>query len=164
MHLTNCPVCHSAIDLLSIVEDEGGRELLTEVTKLESWLAPMVLLYIGLFKPAKSKLNNARAAKLLKETLALTSNHRLLANACEKTVVTIRENRKTHQAKMFKDHTYLKAVIESMSETEQAITDEQPKSRAVIKKQGVELSNEEAQAQFDEMMAKYKTTPTKKAR
>jgi hypothetical protein len=66
MHLTTCPVCHSNIDLLSLVEDKASSELLSEVAKLDSWLAPSVLLYVGLFKPAKSKLNNSRALKLLK--------------------------------------------------------------------------------------------------
>ena len=56
MHLTTCPVCHSTIDLLSLVEDKASSELLGEVATLESWLAPNVLLYIGLFKPAKSLL------------------------------------------------------------------------------------------------------------
>jgi hypothetical protein len=54
-------VCHSTIDLLSLVEDKASSELLSEVVELDSWLAPSVLLYVGLFKPAKSKLNNSRA-------------------------------------------------------------------------------------------------------
>ncbi|WP_085299293.1 hypothetical protein [Cognaticolwellia mytili] len=144
MHLTTCPVCHSAIDLLSLVEDEASSELLGEVSKLESWLAPNVLLYIGLFKPGKSKLNNSRALKLLKETLALTSNSRLLLKACEATVLNIREARKTQKAKPFKDHAYLIRVIDSMAES--TVTVNEGKSNlghAVIKKQGHTTTKEE---------------------
>ena len=158
MHLTTCPVCHSTIDLLSLVEDNASSELLGEVAKLESWLAPNVLLYIGLFKPAKSKLNNSRALKLLKETLALTSNNRLLLKACEATVLNIREARKTQKAKPFKDHAYLIRVIDSMSESfaaVNAITNTNKVGQAVIKKQGHVTTPEENQAAHDKMLAEY---------
>jgi hypothetical protein len=158
MHLTTCPVCHSSIDLLSLVEDKASSELLLEVAKLESWLAPNVLLYIGLFKPAKSKLNNSRALKLLKETLALTSNKRLLLKACEATVLNIREARKTQKAKPFKDHAYLERVIDSMSESFAAVNTSANINRvgqAVIKKQGHITTPEEDQAAHEAMLIKY---------
>ena len=158
MNLTTCPICHSAIDLLALVEDNASSELLGEVIKLESWLAPNVLLYIGLFKPGKSKLNNSRAVKLLKETLALTSNKRLLLKACEATVINIREARKTHKAKPFKDHAYLIRVIDSMQESFAAVnvTDNSNRlGQAVIKKQGHVTTKEEDQAAHDAMLASY---------
>ncbi len=156
MHLTTCPVCHSNIDLLSLVEDKASSELLGEVAKLDSWLANGVLLYIGLFKPGKSKLNNSRALKLLKETLALTSNKRLLLKACEVTVINIREARKTKKAKPFKDHAYLIQVIDSMAESFAAVNAQDNKrGQAVIKQQGHKTTKEEDQAAHDKMLAEY---------
>ena len=46
MKLVRCPVCHTHIDLLSLIEDTAGRELLIEVAKLEGWAAPSLLSYI----------------------------------------------------------------------------------------------------------------------
>jgi hypothetical protein len=156
MHLTTCPVCHSAIDLLSLVEDEASSELLAEVSKLESWLAPNVLLYIGLFKPGKSKLNNSRALKLLKETLALASNSRLLLKACEATVLNIREARKTQKAKPFKDHAYLIRVIDSMAETVPTQNESKQKlGHAVIKQQGHVTTKEEDAIAHAEMLKRF---------
>ncbi len=156
MHLTTCPVCHSNIDLLSLVEDKASSELLGEVAKLDSWLANGVLLYIGLFKPGKSKLNNSRALKLLKETLALTSNKRLLLKACEATVINIREARKTQKAKPFKDHAYLERVIDSMSESFAAVNAvDNKRGQAVIKQQGHVTTKEEDQAAHDKMLKDF---------
>lgn len=156
MHLTTCPVCHSAIDLLALIEDKASSELLGEVAKLDAWLAPNVLLYVGLFKPAKSKLNNSRALKLLKETLALSNNKRLLLKACEATVINIREARKTHKAKPFKDHAYLERVIDSMSESFAAVNvQDNKRGQAVIKQQGHQTTKAEDQAAHDKMLADY---------
>ena len=156
MHLTTCPVCHSNIDLLSLVEDKASSELLAEVANLDSWLAPNVLLYIGLFKPGKSKLNNSRALKLLKETLALTSNKRLLLKACETTVLNIREARKTKTPKPFKDHAYLIQVIDSMSESFAAVNAvDNKRGQAVIKQQGYITTKQEDQAAHEKMLRDY---------
>ena len=152
-------MCHTQLDLLSILEDEASRELLKEVSKLESYLATSVLLYVGLFKPGKSKLNNSRALKLLNETLSLTGNKRLLSEACDATVLAIREKRKVSQAKPLKDHQYLKRVIENMVETSATVnTSTRLGSNIQIKEQGVIVSPEEAQRQHEEMLARYKNT------
>jgi hypothetical protein len=156
MHLTTCPICHSAIDLLSLVEDEASSELLGEVSKIESWLAPNVLLYLGLFKPGKSKLNNSRALKLLKETLALSSNTRLFLKACEATVLNIRQARKTQTAKPFKDHAYLIRVIDSMAESTATVnTGETKLGTAVIKQQGHVTTKEEDTIAHEEMLKRF---------
>ena len=114
MKLTRCPVCHTHIDLLSLIEDQAGRDLLIAVTKLETWCAPPVLAYIGLFKPTKSDLNNARALKLLNEVLSLHPNRKLVTEACDVTVQQIRAKRIEGNAKPLKDHAYLKSVIETL--------------------------------------------------
>ncbi len=113
MKLNRCPVCHSHIDLLALVEDEAGRDLLKQVAGFEAWLSPPLLSYIALFKPAKSDLNNARSLKLLQDVLALHSNRKLLALACDVTVQKIRASRQTGNAKPLRDHNYLKSVIDS---------------------------------------------------
>lgn len=113
MKLSRCPVCHSHIDLLALVEDEAGRDLLKQVAGFEAWLSPPLLSYIALFKPAKSDLNNARSLKLLQDVLALHPNRKLLALACDVTVQQIRLSRQTGSAKPLRDHNYLKSVIDS---------------------------------------------------
>ena len=149
MKLTRCPICHSHIDLIALIEDEAGRSLLTEVAKMEAWLAQSVLSYVSLFKPLKSDLNNGRALKLLQETIALSSNKQLLVKSCDITIRNIREKRQQGNAKPLKDHMYLKRVIESMPEP-QATTNNM--GNAIIKEQGLQTTKQENDAAFKKQM------------
>jgi len=149
MKLTRCPICHSHIDLMSLIEDEAGRSLLIEVAKMEAWFAQSLLSYVSLFKPLKSDLNNGRALKLLQETTALTSNKQLLVKACAATVQSIREKRQKGQTKPLKDHMYLKRVIESMPEPTATVNN---MGNAIIKEQGMQTTKEENDAAFKKQM------------
>lgn len=151
MKLTRCPICHSHIDLMSLIEDEAGRSLLVEVAKMESWFAQSLLNYISLFKPLKSDLNNARALKLLNETDSLSSNKQLLVKACNITVQSIREKRQQGHAKPLKDHMYLKRVIESMPEPQATVNN---MGNAHIKEQGLKTTKEENEVAFKNQMTK----------
>ncbi|EWH09828.1 hypothetical protein DS2_10272 [Catenovulum agarivorans DS-2] len=122
MKLARCPVCHTHIDLLSLVEDQAGRDLLIEVAKLEGWAAPSLLSYLSLFKPAKSDLNNARALKLLQEVLMMHPHRKLLSESCDATVQQIRAKRVEGSAKPLKDHAYLKSVIETRKNDYHSVT------------------------------------------
>ncbi|MDG2881475.1 hypothetical protein P7M59_26635, partial [Vibrio parahaemolyticus] len=61
MKLSRCPVCHANLHLEALVQDDAGRELLGEVAKLPDFVAKPMLSYLGLFRPAKQDLSNARA-------------------------------------------------------------------------------------------------------
>ena len=93
MKLGRCPVCHSHIQLDALIQDEAGRQLLGLMSKLGYQMAPALVSYLGLFRPAKQDLSNGRALNLAQETLALTSNQPLLAEALRETVQSIHNKR-----------------------------------------------------------------------
>lgn len=92
MKLCRCPICHSDIHLEALIEDDAGRELLGKISQLTHGCAQPMVGYLGLFKPAKSNLNNARALKILSEVLDLYPCSLLLAQALSETVASLRKN------------------------------------------------------------------------
>ncbi|VEI47013.1 Uncharacterised protein [Actinobacillus equuli] len=81
MKLCRCPICHSDIHLEGLIEDDAGRELLGKISQLTHGTAQPMVAYLGLFKPAKSNLNNARALKILNDVLDLYPCSLLLAQS-----------------------------------------------------------------------------------
>ena len=117
MKLGRCPTCHAAVHIDAMVQDEAGRELMATLAKLNSKLASSILQYVGLFRPAKSDLNNGRALKLLTETLALVTNQQLLAAGCDATVRNIHTKRQNGETvKPLTNHNYLKQVLTGLKE------------------------------------------------
>jgi len=117
MKLGRCPVCHSHIHLDSLIQDEAGRQLLGIISKLGYFMAPSLVSYLGLFRPAKQDLSNGRALALAQETLALTSNHPLLAEALRETVQSLQAKRQQGDQKPLANHNYLKRVLEAKAQT-----------------------------------------------
>jgi hypothetical protein len=116
MKLTRCPICHSNIHLDALVSDDAGRELLGEVANLSDIVARPMLAYIGLFRPAKQDLTNARALKLIREVLEAYRADHVLASALTETVQKIREKRgKYSDVKPLTNHNYLKQVYQSLA-------------------------------------------------
>jgi len=113
MKLGRCPICHSHIHLDTLVQDEAGRQLLALVSKLGYQLGPALVAYLGLFRPAKQDLSNSRALNLAQETLALTSNQPLLAEALRETVQSLHAKRHQGENKPLATHNYLKRVMEA---------------------------------------------------
>lgn len=135
MKLCRCPICHSDIHLEALVEDEAGRELLGKISQLTHECAKPMVNYLGLFKPAKSNLNNARALKLLNEVLALYPCSLLLAHALSETVQSVRKKRQNGQnSEPLTNHNYLKSVYET-----------QKPQFAVIRTAGKTLGEQEKQ-------------------
>jgi hypothetical protein len=100
-----------------MVQDEAGRELMVTLAKLNSKTGSSVLQYVGLFRPAKSDLNNGRALKLLTEVLNLTANLQLLAAGCDATVRNIHAKRQNGETvKPLTNHNYLKQVLTGLKE------------------------------------------------
>lgn len=64
-----CPNCGAVHSLDSVLGAEAGGELLLMLAELSPSLAKAALRYLGLFRPAKSQLSFARAAKLLGELM-----------------------------------------------------------------------------------------------
>ena len=118
MKLCRCPICHSDIHLEALVEDEAGRELLGKISQLTHGTAQPMVAYLGLFKPAKSNLNNARALKILNDVLDLYPCSLLLAQALSETVASIRKKRQLalqtgQKIELLANHNYLKSVYET---------------------------------------------------
>lgn len=111
MQLTRCPICHSRINLEALVQDEAGRELMALVARLDTQTGAALVSYLGLFRSAQRDLANERALKLVRETLALTSDTARLAIALSETVEALR-GKQPRQS--LKNHNYLQKVLESV--------------------------------------------------
>ncbi|HEI9785228.1 TPA: hypothetical protein SLN38_004740 [Serratia marcescens] len=116
MKLGRCPVCHSELHLDAILEDDAGRELLTQLATLPNGAGKAMVAYIGLFRPPKSNLSNSRAVKLVKEVLAQHPAGRVLTHALSETVERIRSKRINGDNKPLSGHSYLREVYRT-SET-----------------------------------------------
>lgn len=118
MKLCRCPICHSDLHLEALIEDEAGRELLGKISQLEKDMAPALVPYLGLFKPAKSNLSNSRALKIFNEVLELFEPSKLLAHCLSETVQAVRKKRLNGQnAEPLTNHNYLKSVYETQKAT-----------------------------------------------
>lgn len=162
MKLGRCPVCHSHIQLEALIQDDAGSELLGLLSGLGRPLARPLVTYLGLFRPAKSNLSNARALRLAQEVLALGDRDTLTA-ALNSTNQSLHEKRLNGQVKPLKNHNYLRQVMGSVA-PEKSVPEVNGRPRFEEKKQGMEESPEETQRKWEEQMArlgvdtsKYKT-------
>lgn len=115
MKLSRCPVCHHHIHLEAVAQDEAASELLGLLSKLSASEASSCLSYLGLFRPAKSDLNNGRALRLLKELLGMTPNMSALCTALDSTTNQITQNRiASSDVKPLTNHNYLLKVLKSI--------------------------------------------------
>lgn len=114
MKLGRCPVCHASINLDALVQDEAGSELLRMVVGMDADIGRWSVQYVGLWRPAKSDLSNARALRLLKETLALSTDKAKLCAALQATVTAIHKKRLMGENLSALDsHAYLKRVLDT---------------------------------------------------
>lgn len=148
MKLSRCPICHSHIHLDALVQDDAGRQLLALVSKLGYQLGPALVSYLGLFRPAKQDLSNARALNLAQETLALTSNQPLLAEALRETVQSLHAKRHQGESKPLANHNYLKRVMEAKA----GAAPVQPRASSIEIKHESTISDAENQRQFEAQM------------
>lgn len=157
MKLTRCPSCHGHIHLDTLVQDANAKGLLAVVAKLPSNLAANVISYVALFRPERSDLNNERAARLINEVLAMTSNQNALANALEQTVTAIQAKRQHNTAQPMKNHSYLNKVLTTIIDNHKSpanVSNRAVKSGAVVKDQGNFETPEQNRKLFEEKMAK----------
>lgn len=126
MQLNRCPVCHSRIGLEQLAQDEAASELLALLAKLPNSLALPLVVYIGLFRPAKRDLANDRALRLVQEALALHGDHGVLAAALAETVEAMRHKQKQGAFKPLTNHNYLGSVLGSVACRAQAVTTTDP--------------------------------------
>lgn len=159
MKLARCPSCHAHINLDTLIQDSGAKLLMSSITKLNFRMTSSVISYIALWRPAKSDLNNERAARLIEEVLALHSNQDVLIAALEQTTTSIRNNREYGTAKPLKNHNYLKQVLATISSKEStAVVNSGKPSHAVIVNQGRIETPEENQAKFEEQLNRFKNS------
>ncbi|MDX1755865.1 MAG: hypothetical protein R3175_07400 [Marinobacter sp.] len=163
MKLGRCPVCHSHIQLEALIQDDAGSELLGLLSGLGRPLARPLVQYLGLFRPAKSDLNNARALKLAQETLDIADRDSLVA-ALNDTVRSIHEKRQRGQVQPLKNHNYLKQVLASVApEAKRPAVEPESDRRPTSweKKQGRDESPEEARRKWEEDMRRLGVDPAK---
>jgi ribosomal protein S30 len=110
-------------------------------------MGPTLVAYIGLFRPAKQDLSNSRAYALAQETLELTTNHPLLAEAMRETVHSIHAKRHQGENKPMANHNYLKRVLEAKAQT--AVVNQSPNIEV---KQQHQLSEAEDRRLFEQRM------------
>lgn len=109
MRLGRCPVCHAALHLDALVQDEAGRELLAIFVGLPDGLGRALVAYMGLWRPAKSDLSNARALNLAREVLvAGAASREALEVALWTTVEALRAK---GEARALRNHNYLLRVL-----------------------------------------------------
>ena len=156
MKLGRCPICHSHIQLEALIQDDAGSELLGLLAGLGRPLARPLVQYLGLFRPAKSDLSNARALKLAQETIALGDRDTVTA-ALYDTVKSLHEKRLKGQVTPLKNHNYLRQVIGTIA-PEKAV---KPKDhdRFQEKRQGMEETPEQVHAAWRRDMEKRGIDP-----
>ena len=113
MKIARCPACHAHIDLEAVVQDEAGRELLAILARLDDQLGPALVQYLGLFRPAKQDLSNARATKLAREVLEMGAGP-ALREALLETVDAMRAKQAGGAYDRLTNHRYLKKVLASV--------------------------------------------------
>ncbi|MEI6897869.1 MAG: hypothetical protein V5786_10390 [Psychromonas sp.] len=119
MKLGRCPICRTHLHLDALISDESGRALLGQLSKINQRLSGPLVSYISLFRPEKSDLSNARASKLIAETLMLHKNPDCLAKALNDTVQSLHAKRQQQIGcdqvpKPLANHNYLKQVLNSI--------------------------------------------------
>lgn len=68
-----CPCCDAEFPIESAFADDDGKRLAAALVALDGELARATLRYLRLFKPARSALRSARAARLVQELADLVS-------------------------------------------------------------------------------------------
>jgi len=119
MKLGRCPICRTHLHLDALISDDAGRELLGIISQIDKRLGQAAVSYISLFRPEKSDLSNARAVKLLSETLALHKNIACLTKALNDTVFSLHAKRQQQLGygqvpKPLANHNYLKQVLNTI--------------------------------------------------
>lgn len=160
MRLSRCPSCHAHLNLDTLIQDSSAKSLLAAVAKIPPRLATNLIAYIALFRPEKSDLNNARALRLINETLELgDNNNAALVAALEKTIANLQAKRQQGSAQPLKNHGYLKQVLESIKEEFFHPVNSAQKEKGTtieIKSPGFQETKAQSQAKFDEFVNKHK--------
>lgn len=161
MKLGRCPVCHSHIQLEALIQDDAGSELLGVLAGLGRPLARPLVQYLGLFRPEKSDLSNARALKLAQETLTIAERDSLTA-ALQDTVRSLHEKRQRGQNKPLKNHNYLKQVLASVAPNAGKPATQEDKSRPTSweKKQGLQETPEQSKRKWEADMRRLGVDPS----
>ena len=156
MKLTRCPVCKSHLSLDQLVQDDAGKELLSIVANINKRTAQALVGYLALFRPAKQDLSATRAVKLAREVLALTENIAALGHAMEQTTNSIMAKRVGQpNIKPLANHNYLKQVLTtSLEQIVQPTAAERSRSMEV-KRQGLEMSEQQNHQAYLEQMSRY---------
>ena len=154
MKLSRCPVCHSNIHLDQLVADDAGRQLLGQFARMNYKLGGAMVAYLALFRPTKQDLSNSKALSLVQETLALTTNHNVLAEALETAVTSLQQSRINLTGKQLTNHNYLKKIL-TAKQVQIASEQQQSEHSTVEFKNMSSVDQEEQKRIWQEQMARY---------
>lgn len=79
--LIKCPCCGAGNSLDALISNEEARNALWALAQIGGSLTKNLVMYLGLFRPAKSALSQARMATLLNELLPDITAQRIQRNA-----------------------------------------------------------------------------------
>ena len=80
---TRCPACGSENSLDALLSGDDARQALWSLAQIGGELTKRLVQYLGLFRPVKSSLSNARMAKLLAELLPDIQSGRIVRDGQE---------------------------------------------------------------------------------
>lgn len=80
---TRCPACGAENSLDALLSGDDARQALWSLAQIGGELTKRLVQYLGLFRPAKSSLSNARMAKLLAELLPDIQSGRIVRDGQE---------------------------------------------------------------------------------
>lgn len=76
----SCPACNESLSLAALVEHAAAREAISLALKMPAPLGKFLLLYLGLFKPAKSALSLDKVANILNELQPMMAEGKVRKN------------------------------------------------------------------------------------
>lgn len=72
-----CPVCGASFSLDVLIAHDGARDAIYAAGQLPASMFPLILQYVGLFRPRKSVLSMDRVARLFSQLLEPIREHRV---------------------------------------------------------------------------------------
>lgn len=76
----SCPACGARFDLECAIADADGRRVAGILAELPAAIGPLMLQYLGLFRPAGGGLRYSRMLTLLEELRPLIAEERVVRN------------------------------------------------------------------------------------
>ncbi len=129
----SCPACGATISLDAALGHEGAREAIQIALRLPASLGKVLILYVGLFRPAQRNLSMDRVANLLNELLPMIEaakierNGKYFAAPLDYWAQALNEmiNKRESLTLPLKSHGYLLTIIAGYADKQEAKVEQQ---------------------------------------